>query len=226
MSIKESHAINQSIANIKKEIGEQVTLVAVSKTKPSEDIMIAYEGGQRVFGENKVQELREKHEQLPKDIQWHLIGHLQTNKVKYIAPFVSLIHSLDSEKLAKEIQKRAVTNERVIDCLIQIHLAENELSKHGFSFQEAQYFFEKSLEHYPNIRIKGMMAMGSLTSNEEVTKQEFRKMNTFFREMRSKFPQLEILSMGMSGDYLLAIEEGSNMIRVGSTIFGARNYKI
>jgi len=203
----------------------QATLIAVSKTKPVEILERAYEAGVRDFGENKVQELVSKYETLPKDIHWHLIGHLQRNKVKYIAPFVYLIHSVDSEKLLKEIDKQAQKNERIIDCLLQLHIAEEE-TKFGLDFQEAEELLKKTQE-FSNIQIKGLMGMATFTENQEQIRKEFKSLKTFFEGMKNQsLPEnvsLEILSMGMSGDYEIALEEGSTMVRVGSAIFGARN---
>jgi pyridoxal phosphate enzyme (YggS family) len=217
--------IGNILLSLKKELGDSTELVAVSKTKPVEMLQEAYDAGQRIFGENKVQELVSKYEVLPKDIQWHMIGHLQTNKVKYIAPFVSLIHAVDKVKLAKEIDKRAKQNNRVIDCLLQIHIAK-ESAKFGFSYEECYEFLENELANYPNIHIKGLMAMGTFTSDEKETIEEFMEMQEFFLKMKEKFPQLTELSMGMSGDYHLATQYGSTMVRLGSTIFGKRSYNL
>jgi hypothetical protein len=210
--------ISENIQKIKSEIPVEVKLVAVSKTKPISDILKAYDSGQRIFGENKVQELTEKHTKLPKDIQWHMIGHLQTNKVKYIAPFVNLIHALDSEKLLKEIDKRAKQHDRKIDCLLQVHIAKEE-HKFGIVPSEVSEFIENS-EKYKNVNIIGLMGMATFTSDKVQIESEFTELNTLF----SNFDKLKVLSMGMSGDYKIAIESGSTMVRVGSTIFGNRNY--
>ncbi|MBT5858442.1 MAG: YggS family pyridoxal phosphate-dependent enzyme [Flavobacteriales bacterium] len=210
--------ISENIQKIKSEIPVEVTLVAVSKTKPISDILKAYDSGQRIFGENKVQELTEKHTKLPKDIQWHMIGHLQTNKVKYIAPFVNLIHALDSEKLLKEIDKRAKQHDRKIDCLLQVHIAKEE-HKFGIVPSEVSKFIENS-EKYKNVNIIGLMGMATFTSDKVQIESEFTELNTLF----SNFDKLKVLSMGMSGDYKIAIESGSTMVRVGSNIFGNRNY--
>lgn len=210
--------ISENIQKIKSEIPVEVTLVAVSKTKPNSDILKAYDSGQRIFGENKVQELSEKHEKLPKDIQWHMIGHLQTNKVKYIAPFVNLIHALDSEKLLKEIDKRAKQNDRKIDCLLQVHIAKEE-HKFGVVPSEVSEFIENS-EKYKNVNIIGLMGIATFTSDQTQIESEFKELYTLF----SKFDKIKVLSIGMSGDYKIAIESGSTMIRIGSTIFGNRNY--
>lgn len=203
-------------------------LVAVSKTKPVNLVMKAYEAGQREFGENKVQEMVEKHEEMPKDIHWHLIGHLQTNKVKYIASFVHLIHSVDSEKLLRTIDKEAKKAGRVIDCLLQVHIAEEE-TKFGLSDEEVKLLVSPEvLDGLPNVRIVGLMGMATNTESEEQVKKEFRHLKALFEELKSttNHPRVTMseLSMGMSGDYQLAIEEGSTMVRVGSAIFGQRNY--
>jgi len=199
------------------------TLVAVSKTKSVEAILEAYNAGQRIFGENKVQEMVEKYEALPKDIQWHLIGHLQTNKVKYIAPFVSLIQSVDSFKLLQEINKEAAKNNRIIDCLLQIHIAKEE-TKFGLSFDEAKkIIFSPETKALKNIKIVGLMGMATNTDNQEQIREEFRTLHKFF--LNSQFSTINSqLSMGMSSDYKIAIEEGSNLVRIGSAIFGERNY--
>lgn len=213
-------SVKKNLLNIKKELPPQVTLIAVSKTKPNELIAEAYEAGQRDFGENYVQELTEKHEQLPKDIHWHFIGHLQSNKVKYIAPFVHMIHGVDSFKLLKEINKEAKKNNRVINCLLQIFIAKEE-TKFGLNFEEAEAILKsEELKHLENVSMKGFMAMASNTDHEEQVRNEFRSLKNF----SGKFPSLTILSFGMSSDLKIAIEEGSTMIRVGSSIFGERNY--
>ena len=211
-------SISENIQKMKSEIPEGITLVAVSKTKPVSDIEKAYNSGQLIFGENKVQELVEKHNKLPKKIQWHMIGHLQTNKVKFIAPFVSLIHGVDSEKLLKEIDKRAKQNNRIIDCLLQVHIT-RESTKFGFSSEEIKDIIPK-LESYKNVNIIGLMGMATFTKNETQIKEEF----SFLSDIYKKYKQMNTLSMGMSGDYKIAIDYGSTMIRIGSTIFGNRNY--
>ena len=218
--------IKENLAKIQSTIPSDVTLVAVSKTKPVSDLQEVYDAGQRVFGENKVQEMSEKFEVLPKDIQWHLIGHLQTNKVKYIAPFVSLIHSVDSMKLLNEINKEAKKNNRVIDCLLQFHIAEEE-TKFGLSIEEAKELLEsKEFVEMQNVSIVGIMGMASFTENIETVRHEFRVLESYFQILKSHFfkfnHHFKEISMGMSGDYLLAIEEGSTMVRVGSSIFGTR----
>ena len=210
--------IKANITNILLDLDEKVQLVAVSKTKPTNYIFEAYQAGQRIFGENKVQELIEKSAILPDDIQWHMIGHLQTNKVKYIAPFVSLIHAVDSKKLLIEIDKRAKQHERVIHCLLQIHIAQ-ESSKFGLSENEALELLEMRLA---NVSIDGLMGMATFTDNKQQIRNEFKSLKNTFEKAKSKFHKLSILSMGMSGDYDIAIKEGSNMIRIGSLIFGSR----
>ncbi|MGJ1421533.1 YggS family pyridoxal phosphate-dependent enzyme [Sphingobacterium spiritivorum] len=215
--------INQEI----KSLG--VTLVAVSKTKSNEDILQAYEAGQRVFGENMVQELVEKQEQLPKDIQWHLIGHLQTNKVKYIAPFIHMIESVDSIKLLKEINKHALKHDRIIDCLLQIYIADED-SKFGLDHTELiELLRDEEFSSLQNIRIRGLMGIATNTDNEKVIKEEFYELKMLFDGVKSSFfrkeDSFDTLSMGMSSDYRLAIEQGSTMIRLGSTVFGKRVIK-
>lgn len=218
-------AIVENIQFIEKEIeGKGVTLVAVSKTKPVEMLMEAYNAGFKRFGENYVQELVDKHEQMPKDIEWHFIGHLQSNKVKYIAPFVSLIHSVDSLKLLQEINKQAAKHNRVIECLLQIYIAEED-TKSGMTEEECLDILKpETLEKLPNVRIVGLMGMTTLTDNETQIRKEFKKLKTLYSYLISQISNLKSLSMGMSGDYGIAIEEGSNMIRVGSKIFGGRIY--
>ena len=213
-------SISENIKHITSQIPENVTLIAVSKTKPNEMLLEAYESGQRHFGENYVQELVDKEAKLPKDIHWHFIGHLQSNKVKYIAPFVYLIHGVDSFSLLKEINKQAQKNNRVIDCLLQIYIAQEE-TKFGLDFKEASDILNSvEFKELKNIQIKGFMAMASNTENEVQIRKEFKSLKEFSKQ----FPDYNSLSFGMSGDYLLAIEEGSTMIRVGSSIFGERNY--
>jgi len=217
-------SIPQNIKNILESIPEDVTLVAVSKTKPNEAILEAYDAGQRVFGENKVQELTGKYETLPKDIEWHMIGHLQSNKVKYIAPFVSLIHGIDSFKLLKEVNKRAQQNDRTINCLLQIHIAQEE-TKFGFSPDEVTDLLQTDeFKALDNIKIVGLMGMATNTDDLTQVREEFKSLKSLFSTLQTQHPTLNTLSMGMSGDYQLAIEEGSTMVRVGSAIFGVRNY--
>jgi hypothetical protein len=198
-----------------------VTLVAVSKTKPNSAIMEAYKAGQRIFGENKVQDMAAKAEVLPKDIQWHMIGHLQSNKVKYIASFVSLIHGIDSFKLLKEVNKRAAQNDRVIDCLLQIYIAQEE-TKFGLDESEAQAIISTA-EELKNIRIVGLMGMATNTSDETQVRKEFTSLKALIVKLQTENCKLQTVSMGISGDYLIAIQEGSTMVRVGSAIFGSRN---
>jgi hypothetical protein len=219
--------IADKLDQLSKQIPQDVTLVAVSKTKPQELLMEAYDSGQRIFGENKVQELVDKHEKLPKDIQWHFIGHLQRNKVKYLAPFVDLIHSVESLRLLKEVNKQGLKNNRVINVLLQFHIA-NEDSKFGLSLEECIQLLES--EEYlvmQNVKIQGVMGMATFTKDQEQVRSEFKSLKTIYDELKSSSLSSEdgfsIISMGMSGDYEIAIEEGSNMIRIGSTIFGARN---
>jgi pyridoxal phosphate enzyme (YggS family) len=220
-------SIAQNIHSIKSQLPENVTLVAVSKTKPVSDLMEAYEAGQRIFGENKIQEMTDKWETMPKDIQWHMIGHVQTNKVKYMAPFVSLIHGVDSLKLLQEINKQAQKNNRVIDCLLQVYIAEEE-SKFGLDEKELSEML-KQVQHdtgeFNYIRIVGLMGMATFTDNQTQIKKEFSRLKTIFDQfanLNTKNCQLNTLSMGMSGDYKLAIECGSRMVRIGSSIFGGR----
>ncbi len=220
-------SISQSLNNIKSSLPEHVTLVAVSKTKPNADILEAYEAGQRVFGENYVQELVEKQDQLPKDIQWHFIGHLQSRKAKLIAPFVSLIHGVDSLKLLQEINKQAQKNNRVIDCLLQVHIADEE-TKFGLDEKELDEML-KQVQHdnesFKNIRIVGLMGMATFTEDQNQIKKEFDYLKSLFDKFKTQNPNFKTLSMGMSGDYELAISCGSTMVRIGSSIFGSRNYQ-
>lgn len=213
--------IAKNIIELKNSLPKTVTLIAVSKTKPQSDLIEAYEAGQRDFGENKIQEMSEKWEHLPKDIHWHMIGHVQTNKVKYMAPFVHLIHAVDSLKLLKEIQKQALKNKRTIGCLIQIRIAQEE-TKFGLPAEELSSLVEAA-KQFPNVAIKGLMGMASFTSNQEQVRQEFKNLAEIFSAFKLVNPESTILSMGMSGDYQMAIEEGSTVIRVGSKIFGERN---
>lgn len=217
---------NQEVyQKILQEIGE-VRLIAVSKTKPISDLQEAYQAGVRDFGENKVQEMCEKQPHLPQDVRWHLIGHLQTNKVKYIASFVHLIHSVDSLKLLQEINKQAQKHSRVINCLLQIHIAQEE-TKFGLSYEEAENLLQNTaLKELKNIRIKGLMGMATFTENAEQIRKEFRGLAGFFQHCKQKYQDFNFdfqeLSMGMSGDYLIAIQEGSTMVRIGSALFGSR----
>ncbi len=201
-------------------------LVAVSKTKPHDLIMEAYHAGFKRFGENRVQELVEKHQALPKDIEWHMIGHLQRNKVKYIAPFVDLIHGVDNLKLLAEIEKQALKNQREIPCLLQIHIAQ-EQSKFGFNEQEIMVLFEEdAFESFTHVRIKGLMGMATFTTDESQVRSEFRTLAQLFQNIKQNYSlpnvQMEVLSMGMSNDYQIAVQEGSTMVRIGSSIFGSR----
>jgi PLP dependent protein len=217
--------VQGNITNLKNQIPAGVKLVAVSKFKPKELLLEAYEIGFRAFGENYVQELVDKYEALPKDIEWHFIGHLQSNKVKYIAPFVSLIHSVDSLKLLKEIHKQATKNERVIECLIQIFIAKED-SKTGMDKAEYLEMLEsQEFKSLKNIKIRGLMGMSTFTDNLDLVREEFRSLKELFeqtRNFKTNNFSLEEISMGMSGDWQLAVEEGSSMIRVGSSIFGSR----
>ncbi|WP_430809628.1 MULTISPECIES: YggS family pyridoxal phosphate-dependent enzyme [unclassified Carboxylicivirga] len=221
-------SIQDNLQAVKEQVNDRACLVAVSKTKPNADVMAAYEAGQRIFGENKVQELVAKYEALPKDIEWHMIGHLQSNKVKYIAPFVSLIHGVDSEKLLKTINKEGRKCGRRIPCLLQVHIAE-ESTKFGFTQAELMALLNPTfIEELEFVDLQGVMGMATFTDDEAQIRKEFRALKGVFDHLkasvfanRDRFCQI---SMGMSGDYLIAIEEGSTMVRVGSSIFGARNY--
>lgn len=220
-------SITESLLKIKSEIPDTVTLVAVSKTKPIADLKEAYTAGQRVFGENKVQEMTQKWEVLPKDIQWHMIGHVQRNKVKYMAEFVSLIHGVDSFKLLKEINKQAKIHNRTIDCLLQIHIAEED-TKFGLSENELlEIVTSEECATLENITIVGLMGMATFTLDEIQIKKEFAVLKSIFDRLKNKASKnikINTLSMGMSGDYKVAIEKGSTMVRIGSSIFGTRNY--
>jgi pyridoxal phosphate enzyme (YggS family) len=223
-------SITANIEEIQKELKPVgVTLVAISKTKPIEDIQEAYNAGQRTFGENMVQEMVEKYEVLPKDIQWHLVGHLQTNKVKYIAPFISMIESVDSIKLLKEINKHALKNNRVIDCLLQVYIADED-TKFGLDHVELIELLEsQEFTELENIRIRGLMGIATNTDNEKIIKEEFYELKMLFDGIKVSYfrkeESFDTLSMGMSSDYKIAIEQGSNMIRLGSTLFGKRVIK-
>ena len=203
------------------------TLVAVSKTKPVSDIEEAYATGHRDFGENKIQEMCDKYEQLPKDVRWHMIGHVQGNKIKYMAPFVHLVHGIDKPKRLKELNKEAAKNDRVIDCLLQVHIAKEE-SKCGFAEEElAELLTTTDLEEkYPNVQVRGLMGMATFTDNELQVRNEFRGLAQLFSKLKAElgWAHFDTLSMGMSGDYQIALDEGSNMVRIGSSIFGERNY--
>jgi len=212
--------IAQNLQALRAEIPEGVSLVAVSKTKPEADLLEAYQAGQRIFGENKIQEMCQKWEQLPKDIQWHMIGHVQTNKVKYMAPFVDLVHGVDRLKLLKEIDKQAAKHQRTIRCLLQVHIAQ-ESTKFGLSATELQEILAAKAS-FAHVELCGLMGMATFTDNRAQIEDEFKYLQSLFEEHRAQHPELQILSMGMSGDYALAIACGSTMIRVGSKIFGAR----
>ncbi len=220
-------SIKDNLLNIKQSLPPHVTLVAVSKTKPVSGLMEAYEAGQRIFGENKIQEMTAKYEEMPKDVEWHMIGHVQTNKVKYMAPFVSLVHGVDSLKLLKEINKQAKKNNRVINCLLQMHIAEEE-TKFGMDEAELnELLTSEEFTQMQNIKVTGLMGMATFTENEAQVKKEFTHLKVIFDSIRQKTEAAnlkpETLSMGMSGDYKTAIECGSTMIRVGSSIFGSRH---
>jgi pyridoxal phosphate enzyme (YggS family) len=220
-------SIKENVLHIQSTLPEYVTLVAVSKTKPVPDLMEAYDAGQRIFGENKIQEMSYKWEQMPKDIQWHMIGHVQTNKVKFMAQFVSLIHGVDSLKLLQEINKQAQKNDRVIDCLLQMHIAEEE-TKFGLDEKELASLLSSTVfQEMKNIRIIGLMGMATFTENQDQIRKEFTHLKSIFDGLRStdainRVSTMQTLSMGMSGDYPLAIECGSTMVRIGSSIFGNR----
>ena len=218
-------SIQSHLNSIKLSLPEHVTLVAVSKTKPVSDLMQAYESGQRIFGENKIQEMTDKWEEMPKDIQWHMIGHVQSNKVKFMAPFVSLIHGVDSLKLLQEINKQALKNNRVIDCLLQIYIAEEE-TKFGLDKNELNELLSSSeFKEMKNIRILGLMGMATFIEDQNQIKKEFTYLKSIFdsiQTIEAENLKLNTISMGMSGDYQLAIECGSTMVRIGSSIFGGR----
>lgn len=219
--------IEENLQEVRKEIPAHVTLVAVSKTKPNDAILEAYEFGERIFGENRVQELADKWEALPKDIEWHMIGHLQSNKVKYIAPFVSLIHAVDKDKLLYEIDKEAKKNNRVIRVLLQFHIADED-TKFGLSLDEAEELLESErFRELKNIEVAGVMGMATFTEDENQVRKEFQTLKTMFDKLKSAYfsstPSFKEISMGMSGDYRIAIEEGSTLVRIGSSIFGTRN---
>ena len=217
-------SIRENIKSILEKLPEHVTLVAVSKTKPVEDLKEAYDAGQRIFGENKVQEMTEKWETLPKDIEWHMIGHVQRNKVKYMAEYVSLIHGVDSLKLLKEIDKQGRKCNREIACLLQVHIAEED-TKFGFDEKELKdLILDPAFLNLKNIKIVGLMGMATFTDDMAQVRREFKSLKSLFNSLKSKLTKMNILSMGMSGDYEIAIEEGSTMVRIGSSIFGARNY--
>lgn len=213
-------SIAENIEKYSEELGHNVALVAVSKTKPNEALLEAYEAGQRIFGENKVQEMVAKWESLPKDIEWHMIGHVQTNKIKYMAPFVHLVHGVDREKVLKELDKQAKKVSRIIDCLLQVHIAQEE-TKFGWSVAE----LEALLPHmslYPNVRVRGLMGMASNTDDEHQVRREFLDLNDLYKK-HAQAQHWDTLSIGMSGDYAIAMECGATHVRIGSAVFGARN---
>lgn len=216
--------ISEQIKYYKSQLPEDVVLVAVSKTKPEENLLEAYNAGQRVFGENKIQEMTEKWENLPKDIEWHMIGHVQSNKVKYMAEYVNLVHGIDRLKLIKELNKQAQKHDRTINCLLQIKIAEED-TKFGMDINDAEAILNKDFKKtYPNVNVVGFMGMATFTNDEEQVQREFKTLKSHFDRLSKDHNSLKILSMGMSGDYKLAITEGSTMVRIGSAIFGERNY--
>ncbi|MAM23441.1 YggS family pyridoxal phosphate-dependent enzyme [Croceibacter atlanticus] len=216
--------ISEQIKYYKSQLPEDVVLVAVSKTKPEEDLLEAYNAGQRVFGENKIQEMTEKWENLPKDIEWHMIGHVQSNKVKYMAEYVNLVHGIDRLKLIKELNKQAQKHDRTINCLLQIKIAEED-TKFGMDINDAEAILNKDFKKtYPNVNVVGFMGMATFTNDEKQVQREFKTLKSHFDRLSKDHNSLKILSMGMSGDYKLAITEGSTMVRIGSAIFGERNY--
>ncbi|GAA0719421.1 YggS family pyridoxal phosphate-dependent enzyme [Aquimarina litoralis] len=220
------NSIAQNLKYIENTLADGVTLVAVSKTKPIPDLMEAYNAGQRVFGENKIQEMTQKWEEMPKDILWHMIGHVQTNKVKYMAPYVDTIHAVDSLKLLKEINKQALKHHRKINCLLQIKIAEEE-SKFGLSENDAiDLLKSEEVQKLRNVKIKGLMGMATFTNDSNQIKNEFDRIQVLFKKLKITFTEFETLSIGMSGDYKIAMDCGSTMVRIGSSIFGVRNYSI
>lgn len=222
--------IKENLNIVRATVPSNVTLIAVSKTKPVSDLQEAYDAGQRIFGENKALEMRDKHQALPSDIQWHFIGHLQTNKIKYIAPFVTLIHAIDSLSLLEAVNKEAAKNDRIIDCLLQFHIAQEE-TKFGLDIEEAKSLLEsESFKNLKNINICGVMGMATFTDNAAQVRNEFKNLKNIFETLKENYfkdnGSFKEISMGMSDDYPIAIEEGATMVRVGSKIFGARNYNI
>jgi pyridoxal phosphate enzyme (YggS family) len=222
--------IKENLNIVRATVPSNVTLIAVSKTKPVSDLKEAYDAGQRIFGENKALEMRDKYQELPKDIQWHFIGHLQTNKIKYIAPFVTLIHAIDSLSLLEAVNKEAVKNNRVIDCLLQFHIAQEE-TKFGLDMEEAKLLLEsESFKNLKNINICGVMGMATFTDDVVQVRNEFKNLKNIFETLKENYfkanDSFRDISMGMSDDYPIAIEEGATMVRVGSKIFGARNYNV
>ena len=222
--------IKENLNIVRETVPSNVTHIAVSKTKPVSDLQEAYDAGQRIFGENKALEMRDKHQALPADIQWHFIGHLQTNKIKYIAPFVTLIHAIDSLSLLEAVNKEAAKNDRIIDCLLQFHIAQEE-TKFGLDIEEAKSLLEsESFKNLKNINICGVMGMATFTDNAAQVRDEFKNLKNIFETLKENYfkdnGSFKEISMGMSDDYPIAIEEGATMVRVGSKIFGARNYNI
>ena len=216
--------VNKNILRIISDIPENVKLVAISKTNPAEDIMMAYDTGQRLFGENKIQEMSAKYEDLPKDIKWHMVGHVQSNKIKYMAPYVDLIHGIDSLKSIKILNKEGVKNNRILNCLLQLKISKEE-SKFGLGEKQfKELIYSDEYKGMKNVKIKGLMAMASNTNEKSIIRSEFVHAKKIFDEINNGDKSFEILSMGMSNDYKIAIECGSNMIRLGSLIFGERNY--
>ena len=222
--------IKDNIEKIRAILPDSVTLVAVSKTKPVSDLQEAYDANQRIFGENHALEMRDKHEALPKDIQWHFIGHLQTNKIKYIIPFVTIIHSIDSANLLEAVNTEAKKHDRVVDCLLQFHIAQEE-TKFGLDMEEARQLLDsEAFKAMQNVRICGVMGMATFTDDEAEIHKEFKHLKTIFDTLKTEYfadqPQFKEISMGMSDDYPIAVEEGATLVRVGSKIFGARNYNV
>ncbi|SDS31508.1 hypothetical protein SAMN05192545_1172 [Maribacter dokdonensis] len=216
-------SIKENLLAVKQTIPNSVTLVAVSKTKPISDIQEAYDQGQRIFGENRVQEMTEKWEKMPKDIEWHMIGHLQRNKVKYMAEYVSLVHGVDSPRLLTEINKQAEKHNRTIPCLLQVHIAEED-TKFGFNEEELlDLVRNENFKLHKNVKIVGLMGMATFTENMDQVRREFKSLQSLYLKLKSEYADFTTLSMGMSGDYQIAIEEGSTMVRIGSSIFGCRN---
>ncbi len=227
---KPTTMIKENLEKIRATLPKSVTLVAVSKTKPVSDLQEAYEVGQRIFGENHALEMRDKHEALPQDIQWHFIGHLQTNKIKYIIPFVTLIHSIDTANLLEAVNKEAKKHDRVVDCLLQFHIAQ-EQTKFGLDLEEARQLLDsEAFKQMANVRICGVMGMATFTDDEDEIRKEFKHLKGIFDTLKQEYfanqPQFKELSMGMSDDYPIAVEEGATLVRVGSKIFGARNYNV
>ncbi|MEP3371232.1 MAG: YggS family pyridoxal phosphate-dependent enzyme [Maribacter dokdonensis] len=216
-------SIKENLLAVKQTIPHSVTLVAVSKTKPISDIQEAYDQGQRIFGENRVQEMTEKWEKMPKDIEWHMIGHLQRNKVKYMAEYVSLVHGVDSPRLLAEINKQAEKHNRTLPCLLQVHIAEED-TKFGFNEEELlDLVRNENFKSHKNVKILGLMGMATFTENMDQVRREFKSLHSLYLKLKSEYADFTTLSMGMSGDYQIAIEEGSTMVRIGSSIFGSRN---